>query len=126
MVGAHRLEGRHDVLQAAEREQALAGREELPERGVLRDDRAARGQVAGAPIAEPAASQADVLVLGHGELATGAQDVVAVGLDLARERHRVDDAPAVLPQQPDRVGVLGVPGHPRGAVGAGLAAHRQG
>src|SRR5512144_728081 len=59
VVGAHRLEGRHDVVQAAEGEQAFAGREDLPERGVLRDDRAAGGEVAGAAVAEPAASQAD-------------------------------------------------------------------
>ena len=52
-----------------EREQPLARRERRAEAGVLRDHRAPGGEVGRAAVAEPARAQADVLVLGDGELA---------------------------------------------------------
>ena len=56
------------VLEGAEGEESLPRRQEAAEAGVLGDDRLPGGQVADAPVAEPAAARADVDVLRHGEL----------------------------------------------------------
>ena len=68
VVGIDSLEGRHDVLHAVEREQPFARRDEFPEGGVLGDDRAARAEVAGAAIAEPAGPELPMDRLGTPEL----------------------------------------------------------
>src|SRR5262249_57048219 len=76
-----------DAVHRLEREQPLARRQELAEARLLRDHRAPGGQVAGAAVAEPAGTRADVLVAGNGELAARAPDVVTVLVDVARDRH---------------------------------------
>ena len=48
------------------------------ETGLLGDDGPAGGQVAGAPVAEPAGVQPDVLILGDGEFAFRSPDVIAI------------------------------------------------
>ena len=57
------------------------------------------GEVGGAAVAEPAGAQADVLVLGDGELAARRPDVVAVGVEVGREVERGADAPAARLEQ---------------------------
>ena len=114
VIGVDGLEGRQDVVEAVEGEEPFAGREELSERGVLGDHRTPRGEIASAAIAEPAASETHVLVLGDGEFSARSQNVVAVGLDASRERHGVDEPPPVRRQQADRFGVIVTPPYPRG------------
>src|SRR5687767_8729262 len=53
VVSFDRVDGRNDVVDAAEGEQALARRDELPEGGVLRDHGTAGCEVTGASVAEP-------------------------------------------------------------------------
>ena len=84
-VGVDRLDRREDLVRGREREQALAGGERGAEAGVLGDHRPAGRQVGGAAVAEPARAQAHVLVLGDGELAAGARDVVPVVVQVDRE-----------------------------------------
>src|SRR5262249_25897133 len=90
------------LLHRPEAEQALSRREELAEARLLRQDRAAGGQVAGAAIAEPAGPEANVLVLGDGELASRAAQVVAIRLEVSGEARGAPDAPPMR-TQPRRV-----------------------
>src|SRR4029453_10058060 len=126
VVGVDRVKRGHDVLDALEREQALAGGDELAESGVLRDHRPAGREVARAPVAEPAASQPHVLVLGHRELAARAGDVRAIRLKVVGQRHRVDEPPAVSCQQGHRLRVLLVTRDPAALAVAGVTPDRQG
>src|SRR5262245_24261921 len=126
VVGVDRLKRGHDVIDALEREQALAGGDELAEGGVLRDHRPTGREVARAPIAEPAAPQSHVLVLGHRELAARARDVRAIRLHVVGQRHRVDEPPAVSSQQGHRLRVLLVTRDPAALAVAGVAPDCQG
>src|SRR6185436_12074778 len=98
VVGLDGLDGGEDVVHGLPREQAAAGGQHLAEPRLLGDDRAARGQVAGGAIAEPAGARAAVLVPGHGELAARLMDVVPVAADVARDLPRLPLAPAVSDQ----------------------------
>src|SRR5438046_2244039 len=54
VVTAELLDAGREIVGAAERDDALAGGDVAGEAGVLGEDRAARGQVADAAVAEPA------------------------------------------------------------------------
>ena len=69
-----------------------------PNAGVLLDRGPAGGEVAGGAVAEPAAAQPDVHVLGDRELAARAAQVVAVAERIGRDGARVGDRPAVRAQ----------------------------
>jgi hypothetical protein len=94
--GVDRLRG---LLDRGECEEALAGRQDVAEPGVLGDHRAAGGQVGGAAVAEPAAAQPDVLVLGDGELPSRSGDVSAVGVEIGGDPQGIANAPAMLGEQ---------------------------
>src|SRR5262245_41114850 len=85
VVGPGGFERGEGLVGRVEGEQALARGERTAEPRVLGDDGSAGGEVAGAPLAEPAAAEPDVLVLGHGELAPRRPDVVAVAPRVGRE-----------------------------------------
>src|SRR5262249_7623833 len=105
VVRADLVEGVEDLVHAPEGEQPAAGRQYLAEARVLGDYRTARGQVARAAVAEPAAARTNVLVLGHRELAGRSNDVLAVRFHPPREGGTVHHAPAVAAEAPDRAGV---------------------
>jgi hypothetical protein len=86
------------VLAGAPRVQADAGRQHPAEPGVLGDDGSAAGEVGGAAVAEPAAAQPHVLVLGGRELAQAAGEVGPVGVELAGAGQRRHDREAPAPQ----------------------------
>src|SRR5262249_15409178 len=70
----------------------------------LRDHRPTGGEIRRAPVAEPARAQPDVLILGDGELAARAGDVVAIGVDVLGDRRDVAEEPAVpVEERPVRV-----------------------
>src|SRR5262249_41753680 len=71
-----------NLVQGREAIKALTRRQHVAEAGFLRDDWTSRRQVLGAPLAEPAAPQADVLVLGDGELAAGTSNILPVGVQV--------------------------------------------
>src|SRR5207245_8888847 len=72
----------------------------MAETGVSRNDRSARGQIAGAAVTEPAAAKADILVLGHRELASGLLNVAAILVERSTDGPGVHDTPAVFLQHP--------------------------
>src|SRR5207248_3111884 len=63
--------------------------------GFLDDDGPSRGEVAAAAVAEPAGVQSDVLVLGDGEFAFRAADVVAVKTIVGTQIVRRAETPTV-------------------------------
>ena len=69
VVGVDAPDRLENLLERRECKQPFAGRQDIAEAGVLGDDRTAAREVAGAPVAEPAAAQPHVLVLGYRELA---------------------------------------------------------
>ena len=75
---ARRPHGVHRAVEVGERQQSHASGDVASDAGVLHDHRPARGEVAGAAIAEPAGAAGGVAVLDDGELAARAADVVAV------------------------------------------------
>src|SRR6202035_380995 len=52
-------------------------------------------EITGAPVAKPAGVESDVLVLGHGELAFGTLDVIAVKPVIDAHLQRATESPAV-------------------------------
>src|SRR5581483_6095593 len=66
---------------------------ELPEARILGHDRTPRREVADAPVAEPAAPGADVDVLRDRELAPRSANEVAIAVDVAGDRARIDELP---------------------------------
>src|SRR6266540_5753290 len=89
-----------DFLHRGKTEQPLAGRQHIAEASLLCDHRPAAGQIRGAAIAEPAAAQADVLVLRHGELAPRLADIGTIGVDVRREAQGIPHQPSVVLEQP--------------------------
>src|SRR6266481_6051854 len=83
VVGIDAVDRIDDLLQIRESEQPAARGEDVAEAGVLSDYRPTGGQVLGAPLAEPAAAEAHVLVLGHCKFATGPGDVLAISVEIA-------------------------------------------
>src|SRR5439155_23719810 len=67
--------------------------------GVLDERRPPRCEIALAPIAEPARPRGNVGVFGDAELGLRSMDEVSVFRGCARDAHRVDRFPPVLPQQ---------------------------
>src|SRR4029453_17719109 len=88
-----------DLLERRERKQSVAGRQDVAETSLLRDDWPAASQVTRAPVAEPPAAQPDVLILRHRELTARVAHVLPVGVDVGRERQRIAYAPAVGEEQ---------------------------
>ena len=99
VVGLDRLERGDGLVDRREGEERLAGRQHASEAGVLRHHRPAGGEVGGTAVAEPAAAQADILVLRNGEFGPRAPDVVAVGVDVGGEVERRSDTPAAALEQ---------------------------
>src|SRR5262245_52778901 len=99
VVAGDRVDGRGGLIEGGKAEQPAAGWKRVAEAGVLRDDRPPGREIRGAAIAEPAGAEADVLILGDGELTARAADVVAVSIDIGGQRFRVDDVPAVRLEQ---------------------------
>src|SRR5271154_392595 len=81
-------EGLPGLLLGHELEQPLAGGIELAEAGLHGDHRPARGEVADAAVAEPAAVGADIDVLGDGAFAARAADEARIALHARRDRAR--------------------------------------
>ena len=99
VVAVDAIDGGHGVVDGREGEQPLAVRQMRGPAGVLHQRRPARRQIALRAIAEPAGSRRDVGVLGDAEFRLRAVNEVAVLPRRARDVHRVDGLPAVLPQQ---------------------------
>ena len=99
VVGAHVVERRRRLARRVERQHAVAGRQPRPEAGVLRDDRAARRQVAQAAIAEPAAGGGHVARLREAELTPRALHERAVVPWGRGDDGGVEQPPAVAPQR---------------------------
>ena len=95
VVGVDAPDRLENLLQRREGEQPFAGRQDVAEAGVLGDDRTAAREVAGAAVAEPAAAQPHVLVLGDRELAARLADVLPIGVEVLVECRGVTDAPSV-------------------------------
>ena len=74
-------------------------REDAAKPRVLRDHRAARGEIGGAAVAEPAGTQPDVLILGDCELGSRVANVIAVPVEVRREVKRVPNPPAATLEQ---------------------------
>src|SRR5438552_11410704 len=70
--------GREDVVDRSESEQPLPGRQDVPEAGVLGDNRAAGGQVTGAASAEPATLGGNIAAPGNAEFGPGALNELLV------------------------------------------------
>src|ERR1051326_7357365 len=71
-----------DIVHRGETKQAVPRGNELAEARLLGDHRLRPRQIADAAVAAPAAVEARVLILGNGELAPRAADVVSVGKDV--------------------------------------------
>ena len=82
--------------------------EDFREAGFLNDHGTAGGEIATAPVAEPAGIEADVLVLGHGEFAFRAPDVIPVEPIVRAQILRGAEAPAVALELRARAFVLDV------------------
>ena len=80
IVGVDRAKRLDGLISGIEAEQALAFRNEFLEAGALRDDRAARGEIAGGAVAEPSGARARVDILGDGEFAARTGNVGAVAV----------------------------------------------
>src|SRR5258708_3038418 len=103
VIGAYRLKRGQRLFHRVKGKQPFAGRQDVAEAGVLRYDRTSGGKIAGAALAEPAAAEADILVLGHGKLAARGAYVIAIGPGIGAELVRVGDAPAMALQHPFHV-----------------------
>src|SRR5581483_8503100 len=86
----------------------LSGREVALEAGALGDDGFAGGQIAGVALAEPAAAQAHVLILGHRPLRARATEQLLIAERLERRQQRALDPPAVLDEPRAVAGVVDV------------------
>src|SRR5438270_117379 len=93
------LNGFDDLVQAREAEQSMAGWQDTAKAGLLCDHGFARRQVLRAPLTEPTAAQAHVLVLGYREFAAGASDVVPIGVEIGGKAESVPYFPALALQQ---------------------------
>src|SRR5687768_4510539 len=96
IVSVDGVNGRRGLVQRREAEQALSRRQHVAEARVLRDDGPPRGEIRGAAIAEPAAAQPDVLVLGDREFGARAADVLAIDIEVAGDFRGVTNLPSVL------------------------------
>src|SRR5690348_4491107 len=95
IVPADRPEGLESLVQRQELKQTLARRIELVETGFHGDHGPARGEIANAAVAEPAAVGPHVNVLGDREFAPRARDEVAIAGHISGDRPRIEDTPAV-------------------------------
>src|SRR5881394_1316533 len=94
------------------------GAKDFAEAGFLDDDGATGGEVTAAAVAEPAGVQPHILVLGDGELAFRAADVIAVKAIVGAEIVRGAEAPAVAQEFSARLVVLYVGGELERFAGA--------
>src|SRR5439155_13513730 len=95
VVGCDGLGTGDRLLERAESEEPLVGGNRLAESRVLDERRLAGGQIAGRPVAEPARVRLDVDALGNRELGRRTLNVAPKQVWIARDRARVDQAPAV-------------------------------
>ena len=80
VIGIDALDGLQGVRHVSKSEQPVPGWQVRSESSVLADHGASGCEIGSGAIAEPAAAQADVLVLGHGELAARLGDIPSVGI----------------------------------------------
>src|SRR5216683_1665002 len=99
IVGLDGADGLRRLINSRKGEQAGTGWQNRAEASVLSDHWASTGKVGGAAIAEPAAPQADVLVLGHCELSTRIRDETLIRVEVHRKIQRVTHVPAAALQQ---------------------------
>src|SRR5439155_13134412 len=94
VVGVNGRQGRRRFFPRGEGEEPLAGRDALTEAGVLGHYRFARGQIAHAAVAEPAAARAHVDILGQSKFSAPGIDVLAIPLNRRRALHGLGELPA--------------------------------
>src|SRR6266853_1401617 len=94
IVVRHHSDGRQRFVFRPESEETCSSGNNVAESRILRDHRTTSGEITGTTVAEPATAQTDVLILGHGELAAGGTDVLAVGAGF-RQAHRGHNAPTM-------------------------------
>src|SRR6185312_5449672 len=75
VVGINGFNGVDRLVDVGECKETFTGGKDVGEAGVLGDDRFSAGEIADVALAEPAAVEADVLVLGNGELRARSTDV---------------------------------------------------
>src|SRR5262249_24039597 len=104
VVGLDRPDGFDGVVGREEGVQARTERQEVAEARVLLDRGSPGGEVAGGAVAEPAAAQANVQVLGDRELAARGANVVAIPPGIARDDAGIGDAPGLTREALDVAG----------------------
>src|SRR5688572_1360524 len=96
IVTVDRIDGGEGLIHGAEGEETLPGGQHVAEPGVLGDDGLPARQVAGVAFAEPAAPEADVLILRDGQLAPRGPEVARIRpKDIERHGERRDESPAM-------------------------------
>src|SRR5437660_12376157 len=91
------VDGGSRLLHCGYGEQAFPRGQDVREARVLRDNRFAARQIARVALAEPSASQTNVLILGDSELAPRMSEVLLVGAEyVQRHREGRNDLPAAV------------------------------
>src|SRR5439155_13857715 len=93
VVSVDRRDSPLRVVNRGKCKEPLTDGQDVSEPGVLCHHRPSGRQIAGAPFAEPAAPQPNVLILRYRKLSARANDVVTVPVQVAREAHRVAHSP---------------------------------
>ena len=108
IVGVDSFHGFGDFAKRFEGEKAVVLSEDFRESGFLNDDGTAGREIATAPVAEPSRVETNVLILGHGEFAFRAPDVVPVTPVVRAQVVRRTKEPAVSLELSSRWRVLDV------------------
>src|SRR5439155_18857815 len=112
VVGTQLVDGGERLVDRREGEQPFAGRKELAEARLVSEHRPARGEVAGASIAEPTRARRDVAGLGDPELRLRTADEAPVPLGRARNRTRVAQTPAMALERFEIAMLVGIDREP--------------
>src|SRR5581483_438076 len=94
VIGVDRLNPGEYLVRGLEGKEPFARRQVPAEARVLHDGGAPRGQITFGAVAEPAATGADVSVLGDAEFGLRALKVITITPQVARDAHRVNCLPA--------------------------------
>src|SRR2546430_13956870 len=93
IVGVNLSNGIDNFFHRRKREEAITSRQDIAETCFLRNHRPPARKISRAAIAEPATTQANVLVFGDGEFSTRARNVLAIGIDVAGKTERGSKLP---------------------------------